>query len=62
MQAVDTRFEEERLRGIIKDRQREIEVINNELNTQQQKIRNMMNERQSTEKQQLQSKLEAKYV
>ena len=62
MQAVDTRFEEERLRGIIKDRQREIEVINNELNTQQQKIRKMMNERQSTEKQQLQSKLEAKYV
>ena len=50
MQAVDTRFEEERLRGIIKDRQREIEVINNELNTQQQKIRKMMNERESTEK------------
>lgn len=62
MQAVDNKFEEERLKTVLKDREKQIRVLNQELSVLQDNVRKMRSERENTDKEQLQSRLEGKII
>ena len=62
MAVIDNKFEEERLRKLLEDRERGIDKLKTELEDREERIEELARERVGVDVEELNSRLEAKYV